>query len=255
MSKIVSIVNQKGGVAKTTSTQHIGIALGKQGKKVLLIDFDPQGNLTSGLGINKSELQHTVYDLLKQEMEGTELHIKNVIVNKFGVDILPANIVMSKAEKELGIYPGKENFLRDIIQDLEYDYILIDCPPSLNILTDNALVASTDVYIPVAAEFYAVEGISFLLDEIEVIKRRLNPKLKMSGVFITKVDTRSNLEKDTRTLLENYFEKELFKTSIRYYVDIIKASSEGIPIFDFNDKNKAGLDYLELAKEIISREE
>lgn len=253
--KIISIVNQKGGVAKTTSTQHIGIALGRLGKRVLLIDFDPQGNLTSGLGINKSELKHTVYDLLKQEMEGTELHIDDVIVKKFDVDILPANIVMSKAEKELGIYPGKENFLKDIIQHLDYDYILIDCPPSLNILTDNALVASTDVHIPVAAEFYALEGINFLIDEIEVIRRRLNPNLKMSGVFITKVDTRSNLEKDTRELLGKYFQKELYGTSVRYYVDVIKASSEGIPIFDYNSKNNAGKDYIELAKEMIERED
>lgn len=252
--KVISIVNQKGGVAKTTSTQHIGIALGRLGKKVLLIDFDPQGNLTSGLGINKSELKHTVYDLLKQEMEGTELHVNDVIVNKFDVDILPANIVMSKAEKELGIYPGKEQFLKDIIQNVDYDYVMIDCPPSLNILTDNALVASTDVYIPVAAEYYAIEGISFLIDEIEVIKRRLNPQLDMSGVFITKVDTRSNLEKDTRELLIKYFEKELFNTGIRYYVDVIKASADGVPVFDYNKKSNAGKDYMELAKEIVARE-
>jgi len=195
--KIISILNQKGGVAKTTSTQNIAAGLNLLGKKVLAIDFDPQGNLTSGFGLDKRNLDYTIYDLLKTKAFGAnKLNFSDVVVKTDFADILPTNIKMSKINLELGGVPGKESLLKEILKDVYgYDYVLIDCPPSLDTLTFNALMASNEVYIPVQTEFYALEGLAQLLNTIQLIKESLNENLKIEGVLLTMYDSRTNLEK------------------------------------------------------------
>ena len=255
---IIAIVNQKGGVAKTTSSLNIAVGLGKKGKKVLLIDFDPQANATTGLGIDKIELEYTVYDLLKKfdYPQFRELEFEKIVINKMGIDILPTNIKMSRIDTELGGFPGKENYLKDIVKTLpDYDYIIIDCPPSLSTLTHNALTVATNIYVPVKADYYSIEGIADLLDEVSMIKRKLNENLKVSGVFITMANTRTNLFNETREKLQKYFPEEMFNTFIRSSEDVNKSPSEGKPVIEFNPKSTSAMDYLDLVDEIIERNE
>lgn len=255
---VIAIVNQKGGVAKTTSSINIAVGLGKKGKKVLLIDFDPQANATTGLGIDKIELKYTVYDLIKKFdfPQYKDLQFSEVVINKFGIDILPTNIKMSRIDTELGGFPGKENYLKDIIKTIpEYDYIIIDCPPSLSTLTHNALTVANDIYVPVKSDYYSIEGIADLLDEVSMIKRKLNDNLKLSGVFITMANTRTSLFNETREKLQRYFANEIFNTFIRNSEEVNKAPSEGKPVIEFNPKSTASIDYLSLVDEIIERNE
>ena len=254
--KVIAIVNQKGGVAKTTSTQNIGAGLAALGKKVLLIDFDPQGNLTSGFGIDKRNLKYTLYDLLKtRAFPGPEVAVEKVIVNVDGLDILPTNIKMSKINIELGGIPGKDNILKEIIKELYgYDYILIDCPPSLDTLTFNALTAANQMFIPVQAEYYALEGIAELMDTVEMVKNRLNEKLEISGVFATMVDSRINLHTEVMDELKKYFKETMFETLIRRNVKVSEAASHGQSIFAYDAKSHGASDYLSLCKEIEKRE-
>ncbi len=253
--KIISVVNQKGGVAKTTSTQNIGVGLRKLGKKVLLIDFDPQGNLTSGFGIDKRELGATIYDLMKNRATGQyNLAVGDIAIEKEGVKILPTNIKMSKINIELGGIPGKDNLLKEIIKDtFGYDYVLIDCPPSLDTLTFNALTASDFVYIPVQTEYYALEGIVELMDTIEMVKARLNDELEIGGVFATMVDGRINLHNEVIGQLQSFFGKRMFSSVIRRNVKISEASSHGISIFEYAEKSNGSKDYIDLCKEIVER--
>ena len=256
--KIISIINQKGGVAKTTSAITIAVGLAKENKKVLLVDFDPQANATTGLGIDKLDLKYTVYDLLKADIfsaQYSNLKLSDVMISKFGVDILPTNIKMSRIESELGGFPGKENYLKDLLKTIKgYDYTIIDCPPTLSMLTHNALTAATDVYIPVKADYYSLEGIGDLLEEIHLIKKKINDKLNISGVFITMANTRTSLYKETRERLQKYFKDELFDTAIRTNEDINKAVGEGKTILYYKSSSNGAEDYKKLIKEIIKRE-
>ena len=256
--KIISVVNQKGGVGKTTTTITVARGLAIAGKKVALIDFDPQGNSTRGFGIDKNECEFTIYELLKKQVlkrEYENLEFEKVIIPVNNVDLLPANIRMSKIERELGSYPGKDNFLKKVIAKHMgiYDYILIDCPPSLGMLTDNALTASDEVLIPVAADIYAIEGIIDLLDEIELIKDDTNPNIDICGVVITITDARTQLHKETVEVLDKYFPGKLFKTYIRRSEDVKKAAKDGLTILDYNKSSTAAEDYFDLVKEIIER--
>ncbi len=255
--KIISIVNQKGGVAKTTSTQNLGVALKKLGKSVLLIDFDPQGNLSSGFGVNKREVEKTIYDLLKAKaFVADKVDISDVKVEKEGLDILPTNIKMAKSTIELSGVPGKDNLLKEILKEVYgYDYVLIDCPPSLDTLTFNALTASHKVYIPVQTEFYALEGIVELMDTVEMIQQRLNDELEIGGVFATMVDSRVNLHVEVVDQLRDFFEANMLESFIRRNVKVAEASSYGKSIFDYAPKSNGSRDYLNLAKEIVGREE
>lgn len=256
--KVIAMINQKGGVAKTISAINIAIGLGKRGKRVLLIDFDPQANTTTGIGIDKIELQHTIYDLLKRDdyPQYRELKLENVIIKKFGIEILPTNIKMSRIETELGGFPGKENYLKDLLKkEMDYDYIIIDCPPTLSMITHNALVASDEVYVPVKADYYSIEGIADLLNEIDMIKRKLNENLKIGGVFMTMVNKRTSLYSETKEKLKKYFPNELFETSIRVNEDINKSVGEGKAVLDYKPKCNGSTDYLGLIDEIILREE
>ncbi|BDU51502.1 ParA family protein [Haliovirga abyssi] len=254
--KVIAVVNQKGGVAKTTSTQNIGVGLAKLGKKVLLIDFDPQGNLTSGFGIDKRDLNYTVYDILKtRAFPGPEISVEKVLLEKDNISILPTNIKMSKINIELGGVPGKDNILKEILKEIYgFDYILIDCPPSLDTLTFNALTAADAVYIPVQAEYYALEGISELMDTIDMVKQRLNENLKIAGVFATMLDKRVKLHLEVIKELKKFFGEVMFKTLIRRNVKVSEASSYGKSIFDYDEKSHGAQDYLNLCKEIVERE-
>jgi len=255
--KKIAIINQKGGVAKTTSAINIAIGLGKKGKKVLLMDLDAQANTTTGLGIDKLELEYTVYDLLKREdyPQYKDLKIEDVIIKKFNIDILPTNIKMSRIESELGGFPGKENYVKDLLKEEDgYDYVIFDCPPSLSMITHNALVAADEVYVPVKTDYYSIEGIADLLNEIEMIKRKLNFKLKIGGVFMTMVNKKTLLYSETKEKLEKYFSKELFQTSIRVNEEINKAVGKGKSVLDYNPKCNGSIDYMNLIDEIILRE-
>ncbi len=255
--KAISILNQKGGVAKTTSAQNISYGLSKLGKKVLLIDLDPQGNLTSGVGIDKRALKYTVYDLMKDRAFGSQkINIEDVIVEIEGVHVLPTNIKMSKINLELAGIPGKENILKEILKEIYgYDYVIIDCPPSLDNLTFNALIATQKVYIPVQTEFYALEGIVELLDTVDLINNRMNPDLEIGGVFATMVDFRIKLHNEVIGQLNDYFSDKMLKTCIRRNVKVTEASSHGINIFDYASRSNGAKDYKELCKEILKRED
>jgi chromosome partitioning protein len=255
--KIISILNQKGGVAKTTSTQNIAAGLHGLGKKVLAIDFDPQGNLTSGFGLDKRNLDYTVYDLLKAKSFGSsKLNFSDIVIETSFADILPTNIKMSKVNLELGGVPGKESLLKEILKDVYgYDYVLIDCPPSLDTLTFNALMASHEVYIPVQTEFYALEGIVELMDTIDIVTHRMNDDLRIGGVFATMVDSRSKLHIEVIGQLKEFFGDDMFKTLIRRNVKVAEASSHGISIFDYAPRSNGSKDYKSLCVEIVEREE
>lgn len=255
--KIIAIVNQKGGVAKTTSTQNIGVGLSQLGKKVLIIDFDPQGNLTSGFGIDKRNLKYTIYDILKtRAFAGAEISVEKVLIEKGGVSILPTNIKMSKINIEMGGVPGKDNILKEILKEIYgYDYVLIDCPPSLDTLTFNALTAAQKVYIPVQTEFYALEGITELMDTVELVKQRLNEDLEIGGVFATMVDKRINLHTEVISELQKFFQSKLLTTRVRRNVKVSEAASYGKSIFEYDIKSHGAQDYLKLSKEILEREE
>lgn len=255
--KVISILNQKGGVAKTTSAQNISFGLKKLGKKVLLIDFDPQGNLTSGVGIDKRNLEHTIYDLMKDRAFGQQkVTVSDVIMDREGVDVLPTNIKMSKVNLELGGVPGRENLLKEILKEVyDYDYVIIDCPPSLDNLTFNALIASQKVYIPVQTEFYALEGIVELMDTIDMITQRMNEELEIGGVFATMVDNRVKLHTEVVQQLRGFFGEKMFETTIRRNVKVTEASSYGKSIFDYASRSNGSRDYLGLCREILGREE
>lgn len=255
--KAISILNQKGGVAKTTSAQNISYGLSKLGKKVLLIDLDPQGNLTSGVGIDKRALEYTVYDLMKDRAFGSQkINIEDVIVDIEGVHVLPTNIKMSKINLELAGIPGKENILKEILKEIYgYDFVIIDCPPSLDNLTFNALIATQKVYIPVQTEFYALEGIVELLDTVDLINNRMNPDLEIGGVFATMVDSRIKLHNEVIGQLNNFFDDKMLKTRIRRNVKVTEASSHGTNIFDYASRSNGAKDYKELCKEILKRED
>lgn len=260
----IGFVNQKGGVAKTTSIQNVAAGLAKLRKKVLVIDFDPQGNATSGLGIDPDELKYTLYDLFRKEFDQNyrTLNPTEVIIKKHGFDIVPVDPLKLKVlEKELNNeeIPSKENLLKEIIQELEeintYDFILIDSAPTLGFFLKSVLIACDKVYIPVQPESYAIEGLKHLLDEIERIKYRGNKDLKIGGVFITMVDPRTNIHiKVKEDILDKYFADVVFNTFIRRYIENQDAIKAGMPLLNYNPQNKASLDYMKLVEEIIERE-
>ena len=254
--KIISFVNQKGGCAKTTSVLNIGIAMAKKGKKVLLIDLDPQANLTTGLGIDKRELKYTMYDLFEKEaFKNKNITVEDVIIEKNGISILPTNISMARADIKLSSVRGREFFVKNILKEVDgFDYCIIDCPPTLGILPDNALVAAHVVYIPVQAEPYAVEGIADLLDTISDINRELNPNLTIGGVFLTMVEKRASVHKIIKEQLENYFKNEIMKTFIRRNIKISEASGVGESVISYDKNSNGAKDYIELCNEILERE-
>tara|TARA_X000001036_G_scaffold143732_1_gene136524 strand:- start:2259 stop:3023 length:765 start_codon:yes stop_codon:yes gene_type:complete len=250
LSKVFSICNQKGGVGKTTTSVNLSAALSLNNKKVLLVDMDPQGNATMGSGINKYDLEYSLADLLLEN----ELDTKDVVhkVDE-GFDLLPSNQALTFAEVKLLEFKDRELKLKKIIEiiDEDYDFIIIDCPPSLNILTVNALAVSDSVIIPTQCEYYALEGLTALLETIDKIKISVNESLKIGGILRTMYDPRNNLAQDVSAELESHFGKNVFNTIIPRNVSLAEAPSHGSSIINYDRGSKGSMSYLALAGEIV----
>ncbi len=252
MKKIITVVNQKGGVGKTTSAVNLSAALGIHEKNTLLVDFDPQGNASSGLGIDTKELTGHIYDVLIQKKSLKDIIRKSYIEK---LSIAPTNIDLVGAEIELVKEFAREQRLKsavDTVRD-DYEYIVIDCPPSLGLLTVNALTACTDVLIPIQCEYYALEGVSQLLNTIRLIQKNLNPSLRIMGVLLTMFDKRLNLSNQVAKEVRRYFGDKVFKAIIHRNVKLSEAPSFGQSIFHYDIKCKGAGDYFALAAEVIER--
>lgn len=254
MSKIIAIANQKGGVGKTTTCINLAASLAATHRNVLLIDLDPQGNATMGSGIDKNEVEFSTCDLLLGEVTLADLVVKN---DDIEYDILPGNGDLTAAEVALMEMPNRERQLRNAIAEVhdKYDYILIDCPPSLNMLTLNALVAANSVMIPMQCEYYALEGLSALMETVESIRNTVNPELQIEGLLRTMYDPRNNLANDVSGQLLLHFPKKVYRTIIPRNVRLAEAPSHGIPVINYDKSSRGALAYLALAGEILRNDE
>ncbi|MGK5593760.1 MAG: ParA family protein [Parachlamydiaceae bacterium] len=248
-AKILCFSNHKGGVGKTVSACNIGVGLSLKNKKTLLIDLDPQGNLSLGLGFKDPE--KTIYHVLRNEISAQE-GIYNLSEN---LGLLPSTLDLAGAELELASETGREVILKKVLSDIEesYDYIIIDCAPSFGLLTTNALAAADEVFIPIQAEFFALKGITILIEVIKKIQRRINKSLQVGGVFITLYDARKSLHKDISQAVEKHFLKETFSTKIRNNVALAEANVKGVDIFRYAPKSYGASDYRALCDEILKR--
>lgn len=253
MGRIIAIANQKGGVGKTTTAINLSACLAEVGKKVMVIDLDPQGNTTSGFGIEKNELEQTVYEMMLGEIGLEECRIENVLDH---LDLLPSNVNLSGAEIELIGIDQKEYILRNQVNPIrdQYDFIIIDCPPSLNMLTVNALTTADSVLVPIQCEFYALEGLSQLIHTINLVKKRLNPELDMEGVVFTMYDARTNLSLQVVENVKNNLRQNIYKTIIPRNVRLAEAPSHGLPINLYDTKSTGAESYRLLAEEVIAHE-
>jgi len=254
MTRTIALINNKGGVGKTTSCLNIGVALSKANKKVLLVDIDPQGNLSDAF-ININQVQHTIKDLL----EGTITDINQVIKRevKPNIDLLPSNNMLNGTEEKLLNKMSRETILKRILEPIKnnYDYVLIDCPPSLNLLVLNSLTASSEAIIPIATEYHALTGTNTILQTIQQVKTLLNSNLRLSGVFITKYDERTNNDREIKDAIQNNFKSLCYKSIIRTNVRIKDATNRHKSVIDLDPTSNGALDYTELAKEIINQEQ
>lgn len=254
MGRVIAVANQKGGVGKSTTAINLSACLAEKEKKVLTIDMDPQGNTTSGLGVDKNNVENTLYELLLGEAETKNTIVKDVVEN---VDLIPSNVNLSGAEIELIGVDEKEYILKKIIDKVrrKYDYIIIDCPPSLNMLTINALTAANSVLVPIQCEYYALEGLSQLIHTIDLVKDRLNKKLVMEGVVFTMYDARTNLSLQVVENVKDNLQQNIYKTIIPRNVRLAEAPSYGQPITLYDKKSAGAEAYRLLAEEVINRED
>ena len=251
MGKIIAIANQQGGVGKTTTSVNLSAALAAKGKKVLVIDTDPQGNTTSGFGIEKNELDNTIYELMLSECSIKECILNDVIQ---GVSVIPSNVNLAATEIELIGVDRKEFILKREIEWVKdsYDYIIIDCPPSLNFLTINSMTTADSVLVPIQCEYYALEGLSQLIHTINLVKERLNPDLAMEGVLFTMYDSRTNLSLQVVENVKSHLNEKVFTTVIPRNIRLAEAPSYGMPINMYDSRSAGAEAYLSLAEEIIN---
>ena len=255
MGKAIAIFNQKGGVGKTTTNINLAACLALKGKKVLILDIDPQGNTTSGIGVSKKTLGNTIYNILVDDQFDPKKAIMKTSVQ--GLDLIPASVDLAGAEVELVQIDGREKALKNGLDKIRetYDYIFIDCPPSLGLLTINSLAAVDSVLIPIQCEFYALEGVSQLVSTIELVKRSLNPSLEVEGVILSMFDGRTNLSAQVVQEVKRYFGDKVYSTIIPRNVRLAEAPSFGLPITEYDPKSKGAEAYMEFAEEFLDLEE
>ena len=254
MGRIIAVANQKGGVGKTTTSINLAACLAEKGKKVLAVDMDPQGNLTSGLGVDKDSVEKSIYELIIGEVDIKEVINKEVLEN---LDIIPTSIDLSAAEIELIGVDDKEYILRNAIDQVkdQYDFVIIDCPPSLSMLTINAMTTADSVIVPIQCEYYALEGLSQLIHTVELVKDRLNSKLEIEGVVFTMYDARTNLSLQVVENVKDNLQQNIYKTIIPRNIRLAEAPSFGLPINKYDPKSTGAESYMRLADEVIEREE
>ena len=254
MGRIIAVANQKGGVGKTTTSINLAACLAEKGKKVLAVDMDPQGNLTSGLGVDKDSVEKSIYELIIGEVDIKEVINKEVLEN---LDIIPTSIDLSAAEIELIGVDDKEYILRNAIDQVkdQYDFVIIDCPPSLSMLTINAMTTADSVIVPIQCEYYALEGLSQLIHTVELVKDRLNSKLEIEGVVFTMYDARTNLSLQVVENVKDNLQQNIYKTIIPRNIRLAEAPSYGLPINKYDPKSTGAESYMRLADEVIERDE
>lgn len=250
MGKILAFANQKGGVGKTTTCINMSAYLAAMGKKVLVLDLDPQGNTSSGFGIDKNEKYPTIYDAIIGEMEIADIVKRTKVV---GLDIIPATVDLAGAEIELVQMDNRERIIKNLLIQLKnsYDFITIDCPPSLGLLTVNALTACDGVMIPIQCEFFPLEGLSQLMNTIKLVKKHLNPEIDIEGVVLTMKDSRSNLVAQVSQEIRRFFGKKVYETIIPRNIRLAEAPSHGLPIMMYDSKSKGAVAYMELTEEFL----
>ena len=254
MAQIISVANQKGGVGKTTTTVNLGACLASLGKRVLLVDMDAQGNATSGVGIRKPDVTQDIYDVLVNELPIAEA---TLVTEHENLSIVPATLQLAGAEIELTSMMARESRLKGSLAEVndQYDYILIDCPPSLGHLTINSFTASDSILIPVQCEYYALEGLSQLLNTVRLVQKHFNPELEIEGVLLTMYDARTNLGNEVVEEVRKYFREKVYETIIPRNIRLSEAPSHGMPIIDYDPRSRGAEVYQALAKEVVSREE
>lgn len=254
MARVIAVVNQKGGVGKSTTAVNVSAYMASFGKRTLLVDTDPQGNASSGIGIEKDSLKYSIYDSIIDEVPLTSVILKTIIP---GLDLVPATLKLAGAEVELVSALSRETRLARCLEPVlgDYDYVFIDCPPSLGLLTINALVAANSLLIPVQCEYYALEGLRQLLDTIELVRRHLNRSLVIEGFLMTMHDARTNLSQQVIEDVKNHYGSKVFRTVIPRNVTLSEAPSFGLPIIRYDPKSRGALAYEQLAKEVLDRGE
>lgn len=254
MGRIIAIANQKGGVGKTTTAINLSACLAEAGQKVLVLDIDPQGNTTSGFGINKEEIENTIYQVILQEIEIEDAICKQTFEN---LDVVPSNVNLAGAEIDLIDVENREYILKNAILKVRdnYDYVILDCPPSLSMLTVNAMTAANTVLVPIQCEYYALEGLTQLIHTINLVKKKLNPELELEGVVFTMYDSRTNLSLQVVENVKDNLKQNIYKTIIPRNIRLAEAPSHGLPINIYDSKSSGAESYRLLAEEVMGREE